>query len=207
MANTGHAGLRPLEPDFFRRPADAVAPELLGKWLLRCGDDRPVGGRIVEAEAYLPQDDPACHAARGRTRRNTSMFGPPGIAYVYAIHSRHCVNAVTDQHEVPSAVLIRAIEPLEGLDVMRRRRGRDRPLELARGPGRLCEALDIDRALDGTSLTEAGGPLWIAEDPHAKSVADRIEVSTRIGVTSAHHLPLRFFIADNRFVSGPRRHR
>ena len=196
----------PLPRNFYDRHVVRVARELLGKLLLRRTSDGQCAGRIVEVEAYLADDDSACHAYRGRTRRNATMFGPPGRAYVYAIHSRYCMNVVTEPEGVASAVLIRALEPLEGIDSMKRRRGTDELLDLARGPARLCEALQVDRNLDGWELTR-GEELWIADDPHAGAKDHRIGVSTRIGVTSAQDLPLRFFFEDNRFVSGSRRGR
>ena len=129
------------------------------------------------------------------------MFGPPGHAYVYSIHAKYCVNVVCQPEGVGHAVLIRAIEPLHGTSVMRKRRGREKPLELARGPARLCQALDIGPDLDGWDLT-LGKKLWIAKDesspdqPHA--------VGPRVGISCAQDLPLRFAVADCRFVSLPR---
>jgi DNA-3-methyladenine glycosylase len=193
-----------LPRSFFDRPVEIVARELLGKWLLReTTDGKLLGGRIVEVEAYLAQQDPANHAYRGRTRRNASMFGLPGIAYVYAIHSRHCLNVVTEPEGVPSAVLIRALEPICGITAMQQSRGTAELRELARGPGRLCQALSITRELDGWDLTR-GHILWIA-DARESLPLQQIAVSPRIGVTSAQDLPLRFFLADSPFVSAHRR--
>jgi DNA-3-methyladenine glycosylase len=196
---------RPRAParGFFDRPVTEVARELLGMLLVRTDHEGRTVGRIVEVEAYLAQGDSACHAAKGRQRRNASMFGPPGRAYVYSIHARYCLNVVTEPQGVPSAVLIRAVEPLEGIPLMQARRGRRRLLDLARGPGRLCEAFAIDRHLDGSALN-ADSPLWIAGDG-LHVTADRIASSPRIGVTSAQHLPLRFFVDGSPFVSGPRK--
>jgi len=213
---------RPLPRTFYDRHVETVARELLGKLLIRVAPAGLAAGRIVEAEAYLAADDPACHAFNGRTRRNASMFGPPGHAYVYAIHSRWCLNTVTEPEGTPSAVLIRAIEPLEGVALMTRRRaavqrrrrqkqspGRSAraaspPLrDLARGPARLCEALGIDRRLDGWDLTR-GQTLWIAADPNPGPAYAHVMRAPRVGVTSAHDLPLRFFFAECPFVSGTR---
>jgi DNA-3-methyladenine glycosylase len=193
-----------LPRSFYDRPVVDVARDLLGKLLLRETQEGRVGGRIVEAEAYLAAGDPACHSARGQTRRNAAMFGPPGHAYVYAIHSRWCLNAVTEAAGIASAVLIRAIEPLYGLPQMAARRRTDKLLDLARGPARLCEALGIDRQLDCWDLT-VGKELWIAADEAFPIAADQIAVSPRIGVTSAHDLPLRFYLPESKFVSGRRR--
>lgn len=188
-----------LPRSFYDRPVQIVARQLLGKLVVRATRWGRLVGRIVEAEAYLAQDDAANHAFRGLTRRNASMFGPPGHAYVYAIHSRFCLNAVTEPPSVPSAVLIRAVEPIEGLGIMARLRGTDKVPLLASGPARLCEAFQIDRQLDGWDLTR-GEKLWIAAD--AASVAEQvIQVSARVGVTAARDLLLRYYVAGNRFVS------
>ena len=186
---------------FFDRDVGAVARDLLGCWLIRSTRRGIIVGRIVETEAYLPQQDPACHAARGKTPRNRVMFGPPGRAYVYSIHTRYCLNAVSLPRGVPSAVLIRAVEPLAGLALMAARRGTDRVLDLARGPGRLCEAFQIDRRLNDHDLTR-GTRLWIAASP--SPVDGPIASSPRIGISSAQDLLLRFFLDGCPFVSGPR---
>ncbi|HEX7092005.1 MAG TPA: DNA-3-methyladenine glycosylase [Longimicrobiales bacterium] len=206
------SALRPLPPAFYARPADAVARDLLGAVLVSTTGGAPVSGRIVEVEAYLGPHDAASHAAErtGRTARNASMFGPPGIAYVYRIYGLHwCLNAVTGPEGYPAAVLIRALEPLEGIDVMRRRRGlrpagsdagrrrQGQDRGLTSGPARLAQALGIDGALDGHRLQDP--PLVLAEgegvDPSA------IAVGPRIGVTRAADWPLRFYIRDNPWVS------
>jgi DNA-3-methyladenine glycosylase len=159
------------------------------------------GGRIVEAEAYLSSRDSACHASRGLNRKNAAMFGPPGHAYVYMIHARWCLNAVTEPEGTPSAVLIRAIEPLEGIELMQGRRRTDVVRDLARGPARLCEALAIDRSSNHWDLT-LGRELWIAEDPVINGTPFKTIRSARIGVTSAHRRLLRFYMAESPFVSG-----
>ncbi len=197
------ARLAPLPRQFYLRDPALVARDLVGTRLMRETSAGVCGGRIVEVEAYLSQRDPACHASRGMTNRNAAMFGPPGHAYVYMIHSRWCLNAVTEPAGVPSAILIRAIEPLEGLELMHQRRGTDIVRDLARGPARLCEALAIDRTYNGWDLT-AGRELWIAEDPNSRASSPRIARSGRIGISLAQRRLLRFFDADSRFVSGAR---
>lgn len=192
-----------LPPDFYDREPVAVARELLGKQLIRSSEAGLCRGRIVETEAYLAERDSACHASRGLNRKNATMFGPPGRAYVYVIHARHCLNLVTEPSGRPSAILIRAIQPLEGLDLMQARRGTDRLLDLARGPARLCEALAIDRRDDGVDVTLGQG-LWIADDPDFPTGLHRIARSPRIGVTSAHGRLLRFFLSGSAYVSGRR---
>ncbi len=192
----------PLPREFYDRDVKRVAQELLGKLLLRRTDDGLTSGRIVETEAYLAKNDSACHASRGKTRRNATMFGPPGHAYVYSIHARYCLNTVTEPLDVPSAVLIRAIEPLEGIELMQQRRGVEQLTDLTRGPARLCEALAIDRQLDTHDLT-IGRELWIVDDGF--DIDEKSIITTRrIGVTSAEDLPLRYVIADSQYVSGPR---
>jgi DNA-3-methyladenine glycosylase len=190
-----------LRREFYDREPAVVARELIGKLLLRETSAGLCGGRIVETEAYLSRRDPACHASRGMTRRNASMFGPPGHAYVYMIHSRWCLNAVTEPAGTPSAILIRAIEPLFGVELMHQRRGTDIVRDLTRGPARLCEALAIDRTYDGWDLS-LGRELWIAVDPEGKDEPPNVARSGRIGISSAQRRLLRFFVKDNRFVSG-----
>ena len=155
-------------------------------------------GRIVETEAYLGPDDPASHAAAGLTERNRALHGPPGTAYVYFIYGMHwCVNAVTREAGHGSAVLIRALEPMAGLPLMRRRR-RGRPdRELASGPARLCEALGIDGRLDGAPLDR--GRLRILEGARIPD-AD-VVVTARVGIRRAADWPLRFVVRGSPWVS------
>ena len=155
----------------------------------------------MEVEAYLSTRDRACHANRGMTRRNATMFGPAGHAYVYMIHARWCLNAVTEDVGLGSAVLIRAIEPLDGIEQMRVRRSMVEELNLARGPARLCAALDVTKRYDGWDLT-VGRELWIAAAPSADVTPLRIARSPRIGISSAQRRLLRFYIAGSPFVSG-----
>lgn len=190
----------PLPRDFYARDTVVVARELLGMQLIRATREGLVRGRIVETEAYLPTGDSACHAARGKTRKNAAMFGRPGIAYVYAIHSRWCFNVVTEAPGAPAAVLIRALEPLEGTPLMQRRRGGVSVLDTTRGPARLCEAFAIDKRMNQWSLT-SGRRLWIARDETFEGVGPSIGVSPRIGVTSAEDLPLRFTLVGNVYLS------
>jgi len=194
----------PLRRSFYDRPPDIVARELLGKLLLRETSLGLCGGLIVETEAYLASGDPACHAAKGPTKRNAAMFGEPGHAYVYSIHAKWCFNTVTERAGVGSAVLIRAIEPLINLELMLARRPLSTTRDLARGPARLCAALDITRDLDGVDLTTAEH-LWIAKSPGFKLSSAGIGISTRIGVTSAHDLSLRFYLRGNTFLSGTKK--
>jgi DNA-3-methyladenine glycosylase len=185
--------LRPLSRRFYARPALEVAQELIGRLVVRELNGRLLIGRVVEAEAYGP-DDPASHSYRGPTRRNASMFGSPGHAYVYVSHGiHHCLNAVA---EPPSAVLLRALQPVEGLDEMRRRRRTEKDRLLCAGPGRLCEALGIGPNLDGHDLT-VGQSLWIARGRKAPEIM----VTPRIGLSVAMERPWRFVQAGSPFAS------
>ncbi|MBI5759728.1 MAG: DNA-3-methyladenine glycosylase [Planctomycetales bacterium] len=191
-----------LTRDFYERDPLAVARELIGKHLVRRTSHGLCSGVIVETEAYLAADDPASHSYRGVTRKNATMFGRAGLLYVYPIHARHCLNAVTESRGIASAVLIRAVQPLQGIELMHQRR-QCSPTDLVRGPARLCEAFAVDRRLDGWDLTR-GTRIWI-EQPDDSDVRDQqIVVSPRIGVTSGRNLELRFFLKDSPCVSGPR---
>jgi DNA-3-methyladenine glycosylase len=204
----GMRGSQPLAEDFFTGDTRRVARELLGKWLVSRVGGRLTAGVIVETEAYLPRGDSASHAAIGRTPRNEAMFLEPGRAYVYAIHSRFCFNVVTEPAGVGAAVLIRAIEPRVGLEVMRQRRSGRRAAtpsdrELCAGPAKLCEALGIDRRLDRHDLS-LGRKLWLAESKPGSDDVLPVRVTPRIGVTSAEELPLRFVWAAHPGASGPK---
>ena len=189
----------PLPASFYDRPTELVARELLGA-VLECRSDHGVArGRIVETEAYLGEHDLACHAAAGRTRRTEPLYGPPGTAYVYLIYGMHwCVNAVTRATGEPSAVLVRALEPLDGLPEMWRRRPRARRLvDLTNGPGKLCAALAIDGSHDHGSLRRP--PLRIRAGLAVPDEA--VVVTPRIGITRAADWPLRYLLRDSPFVS------
>jgi DNA-3-methyladenine glycosylase len=194
--------LRPLVRAFFARPVLAVAHDLLGCLLIHETSEGRCVGRLVEVEAY-GSDDPASHASRGRTGRNAPMFEEPGHAYVYFTYGMHfCLNVVTDTLGLAGAVLIRAAEPLEGADLMRRRRGgvtRDR--DLARGPGRLTQAFAITRAQNRADVTRP--PLWMGAGERLPEEA--IVAGPRIGIGSTQDgRPWRFTVAGSPFVSsGP----
>jgi DNA-3-methyladenine glycosylase len=184
-----------LGTDFFARSVHEVAPDLIGVTLLVDG----IGGPIVEAEAY-DQEDPASHGYRGRTERNAAMFGPPGRAYVYRSYGIHwCLNLVCEEEGAASAVLIRALEPIYGLDEMRSRRGVDDPRLLCSGPGKLCQALGVTREHDGLRLDRP--PFELGPRQHAVEVLS----GPRIGITQAAELPWRYAEAGSRFLSHPLR--
>jgi DNA-3-methyladenine glycosylase len=179
--------------DFYAGSVHDVAPRLVGALLLVDG----VGGTIVEAEAYHPED-PASHAFRGRTPRNASMFGPPGHAYVYRSYGIHwCLNLVCEEEGTAAAVLIRALEPTHGLERMRERRRTDSERLLCAGPGRLCEALAVTGAHDGAALDEPPFEL------RARTQQVEVVATPRIGITRAADLPWRYVLAGSRFVSRP----
>jgi DNA-3-methyladenine glycosylase len=185
------ATTRALPAELFARSVHEVAPELIGVTLLVDG----VGGRIVEAEAY-DHEDPASHGYRGRTPRNAAMFGPPGHAYVYRSYGIHwCLNLVCEEEGTANAVLLRALEPTHGLDVMRERRGLEDPRLLCSGPGRLCQALGVTREHDGLPLDRPPFEL-LERDRDVEVVA-----GPRIGITRAAELPWRYVEAGSRFVS------
>jgi DNA-3-methyladenine glycosylase len=182
--------------EFFDRSVHEVARDLIG-CELRVGES---AGLIVETEAY-EESDPACHAYVGRTARNEVLFGPPGHAYVYLSYGIHSLlNFVTEPEGRASAVLIRALEPTEGIDLMRERRGRDEIEQLCSGPGKLSEALDVGLSLNGSDLFRP--PFELSESDRAISEA-AITASPRIGITKAAELPWRYCVKGSRFVSRP----
>ncbi|HEX6261480.1 MAG TPA: DNA-3-methyladenine glycosylase [Actinomycetota bacterium] len=184
---------RPLPRDFYERSSIALARDLLGKVVVSELGGTRTAGRIVEVEAYRP-DDPASHSFRGPTPGNQTMFGPPGHAYVYVSYGIHrCMNAVARSG---SAVLLRALEPLHGLDAMAARRGLDQERLLCAGPGRLCQALGVTRGEDGVDLT-AGEGLWITEGPPPR----RVGRTPRIGISVGGDRPWRFVEEGSPYAS------
>ncbi|MBI1966541.1 MAG: DNA-3-methyladenine glycosylase [Gemmatimonadetes bacterium] len=184
---------------FYARPTPEVARRLLGHVLVSDVGGRRTAGRIVETEAYVGPHDPACHAYGGRrTSRVAGLYGPPGTAYIYFTYGMHwCLNAVTEALDYPAAVLIRALEPLAGLETMRRRRGRVPDRALCAGPARLCEALGVTGALNGVSL--ARGVLRIVRGGAAR---DRdVEVTLRVGISRGVDWPLRFLVRGSPWIS------
>ncbi|MDI6900136.1 MAG: DNA-3-methyladenine glycosylase [Anaerosomatales bacterium] len=194
---------RPLGATFFARDTRIVARELLGCVLVSDAEGARTAGRIVETEAYLGNDDPGSHAAtRGVTARNRVMYGPPGRAYVYFTYgNHHMLNFVTEVDGVAGAVLIRALEPLVGLEVMAARRGRSRGL--CDGPGKLAQALGVDLADNGAQLGD--GKLTVYA---GTGVSGTVKTTGRVGLSAGHELELRFLLAGNEHVSkgrtGPR---
>ena len=196
---------RILPTSFYARETEIVARQMLGTVLECKTKDGIASGIIVETEAYLGEHDLACHAVVGRTARTAHLYGPPGIAYVYFIYGMYwCFNAVTRAEGLPSAVLVRALEPLDGIELMHKRRPKAKnSVDLANGPGKLCAALGITGAMNGMSLRQR--PIVIREGEQVAS--SDVEVTTRIGISRSADWPLRWIVKDNRFVSLPVRHR
>ena len=194
--------LKRLPRSFYLQPTLKVARGLLGLFLVRKVGTRRLIGKIVEVEAYLGSKDPASHAYRGRTTRNDVMFWKGGHLYVYFTYGMHfCANIVTSDEGVAHAVLLRAVEPVEGIDIMRSNRKRPKdsdPVLLCSGPARLCQAFGIGRKENGTDL--CGDAIWIAEGAQATQ-RPKIVRSTRVGITVAKHHKWRFFIKGNSYVS------
>jgi DNA-3-methyladenine glycosylase len=189
-----------LSPEFYDRPTELVARELLGA-ILECRTrDGVASGRIVETEAYLGEHDLACHAAAGHTTRTAPLYGAAGIAYVYFIYGMYwCFNAVTRAEGEPSAVLVRALEPISGIELMRERRGlrSRRETDLTNGPGKLCQALGIDGRHNRNPLQTP--PLVIRRGVDVPRVA--VTITPRVGISRCADWPLRWFVADSPFVS------
>jgi DNA-3-methyladenine glycosylase len=189
----------PLTKSFYDRPTLTVAAELIGKVLVHETRGGVAAGMIVEVEAYIGEDDPACHAAPGLTKRNAPLYGPPGHAYVYLNYGIHnLVNAVTEAEGSPAAVLIRALAPLDGIELMQRRRGaRVDEAGLCRGPGNLTQALGITLEQNRSDLSRR--PLWIEDRGLSPGITTW---SRRIGIRVGVERPWRCLLADHPSVSG-----
>jgi DNA-3-methyladenine glycosylase len=182
---------------FYDRPTLKVAKELLGKYLVVKKGGHLISGKIVETEGYDGFKDPASHAYSGMTPRNQTMFGAPGYAYVYLTYGmHHCLNLVTQKKGYPAAVLIRALEPVDGIELMKRRRARRKLRDLTSGPAKLCQALGVDRRLNGADLLS---DIIFVED--RGEVPGRITRSGRIGVNEGTEKKWRFYLKSNEFVS------
>src|SRR5246127_4698697 len=201
--------IHPLTRAFFARDPRRVARQLLGKILIRDAPASRLTARIVEVEAYLGAEDPAAHSAAGRTLRNAVLFGPPGFAYVYFIYGNHYwLNVSCEPDGKAGGVLFRALEPLSGIEEMAKARhielrGPQDWHKLTSGPGRLSQAFSITRARDnGSDLTSPASGLWIGDDSYRPR---SIVVTSRVGITKAADMPLRYLLPGNRFVSVPPR--
>jgi DNA-3-methyladenine glycosylase len=193
-----------LTRSFYTRPTRQLAQALLGCRLVRRWNGQRLSGFIVEAEAYIGETDLACHARFGRTSRNAVMYGKPGLAYVYFTYGMHwMLNVVSEEEHFPAAVLIRALEPQEGIDLMQQRRPSARPIELCRGPAKLTQALRIDQTLNGVDLCNRRGDLWI--ETGVLLPARSVERGPRVGLFNTPEpwksKPWRYWMKDNPFVS------
>ena len=186
-----------LTREFYNRRTDVVARELLGKILIHYYKGKCCSGRIVETEAYFSENDPANHAACGRTKRNSPMFDFPGTVYIYFCYGNHwLINAVTEEKGKASAVLIRALEPVEGIEIMRERRKVKRDTDLTNGPAKLCSALGITGEQNGLSFFKK--PLIIVDD---RKPLPEYKTSGRIGISVGTEIQGRFYIPGNEFIS------
>lgn len=192
-----------LGAEFYARDTVKVAPDLLGKYVVRSIGKKSLVGRIVEVEAYRGKDDPASHAFRGQTPRNTPMYGEPGHAYIYFTYGNHyCLNITTQKVGVAGAVLLRALEPVRGLDSMRRSRPGVSDTQLTNGPGKLTKAFAIDKSLNEQDMT-VPGPLYVL-NPQTRGCDFEIWCSARVGIRNGLDKRWRFYIHGNRWVSkGP----
>ena len=189
---------RILTPVFYARDPVKVAPDLLGKCLVRVTEEGKMVSRIAEVEAYRGADDPASHAFRGLTPRNAPMYGEPGHAYIYFTYGNHyCLNITAERAGTPGAVLLRAVQPIEGVRLMMRFRPNVPGVELTNGPGKLTKALAIDKSLNQQDMTTYG-PLFVT-DPARVDL--EIWCSTRIGIKDGQNKRWRFFIRGNPYVS------
>ena len=190
-----------LPRSFYTRPALIVARELLGKILVRKIGGKTLAGKIVEVEAYLGESDPASHAYRGKTERNSVMFRKGGFLYVYFTYGMHfCANVVTGNEGIARAVLLRAIEPLKGIEVMKRNRSfadKTAIFNLTNGPAKLCEALKIKREQNGADLLDTEIFITSGKDISNKNIVR----TTRIGINTAKEKKWRFYVKDNPWVS------
>lgn len=193
-------GIKPLGRSFYERNTQIVAFELIGKVLVLRQNGVVLSGKIVETEAYFGAHDPASHAYRGVTPRNQVMFGPAGFSYVYFTYgNHHCLNVVTEKEDVAGAVLIRALVPISGISVMEKNRGGYvSHQQLTNGPGKLTQAFGITRKRSGVDLTK--GDSFCMTEGRECDVLD-IQVTTRIGISRAQHMPYRFYLSNSPFVS------
>ncbi len=193
------SNLKPIERSFFARDTVEVAPDLLGVYIVRKLDNKILVGMIVETEAYRAHDDPACHAYKGLTERTSLLFGEVGHAYIYFIYGVHyCLNVVAHLPSRAGGVLIRAVEPLQGIEYMERQRHMHKVRSLTNGPGKITQAFSITADLKGTDLTQRG-PLFLARGEFINSA--EIDATPRVGISKACEYPWRFIVKNNPFVS------
>lgn len=194
--------MKRLSRSFFKRPTLIVARDLLGKYLVVKRGSTVVSGMIVETEAYVGKDDLACHASKGRTPRTETLYAHAGTVYVYLIYGMyHCLNIVTESKDFPSAVLLRAVQPVDGIALMEKRRKTKQATALASGPGKICQAFEITKRMNGETIS--GDELWI-EDRGVSVRDDDIAAVPRVGVDYAgacKEYPWRLYIKNNAYIS------
>lgn len=191
-----------MSQSFYDRDPAIVAQDLLGKFLVRkIGNDFLIG-RIAETEAYLSSGDSAAHNFKGKTKRNESLYKNGGHAYVHSMRQYCLIDAVTESPDKPGSVLIRAVEPVEGIDAMKKNRNEENEDNLTNGPGKVCAAFNITRQLDGIDLTDSQGVLFVSSGENISQ--DKIITSSRIGISTAKDMPLRFHLSDSLHVSKKR---
>ena len=189
-----------LPRSFYNRPTLEVARDLLGKRIVFKSNEAGLSAKIVEVEAYVGEDDPACHAAPGLTKRNEVMYGKPGFSYIYFVYGMYyCFNIVTERKGFPAAVLLRAAEPVDGLEIMRRRSSKRKAETILSGPGKFCRAFGLTAEHSGTDLTS--NTLYVCE---GIDQVEEIVITTRVGINKGVERPYRFYLADSNAVSGPR---
>jgi DNA-3-methyladenine glycosylase len=191
---------KPLHRDFYDRDPVFVSQQILGKYLIRYINKTPIVSKIVETEAYLSANDPAAHSFIGKTARTEILFGEPGFTYVFSLHRYFCLNIVTEGINKPGCVLIRAIEPIEGLELMKHFRNTKNLYNLTSGPGKLCQALNINKSMNGIDVTSKTSLIQITHCGELISKKD-ICSTPRIGISKAKNELLRFYIKNNSFVS------
>ncbi len=189
--------MRVLGKSFYNRDPLLVAPDLLGKVLVRKLNNKIISGRIVEVEAYLAFTDEAAHGFVGKTARNSSLFKSAGHAYVYSIHIYNCLDFVTQDIDVPSSVLIRALEPLEGIEFMKKFRNKENLKDLTSGPGKLCQALQITKEFDGVDITNSNLNLYVVDDEFSYGETTS---GKRIGISKAKDDNFRFYVKNSLYV-------
>lgn len=187
-----------LTKDFYNRSPLLVAPDLLGKVLVRRFGNQILSGRIVEVEAYLAFSDEAAHSFVGKTKRNASLFKSAGHAYVHSIHTQNCLDIVTENIDIPSSVLIRALEPLEGIEFMKEFRKKENSKDLTSGPGKLTQALHIDMKFDGQDITDIKSFLYVMDDGFTQK---DISQGKRIGISKAKDSDFRFCLKESLYIS------
>lgn len=191
-----------LPESFYYRPTLEVLEDLIGKILVRKSREGLTSGVIVEAEAYRGEDDPASFAFQGKTKRSERLYGPPGWSFVYLTYGKHyLINVVTEKEGFPAAVLIRAVEPLEGIPLMKRRRNTEKLLNLCSGPGKLCQAFGIDHALNGASLFSSQSSLFIKERETRKKGKEELVWMPRVGIREGRDRLWRACIKGSSFIS------